>query len=46
MAWIPKSLTLLSTQYNGMAMIELIQSLVRELARMQEEIDTLKKVKR
>jgi hypothetical protein len=45
MAWNPNTLGLLSTQYNGKAMIDLLQSLIRELAKMQQEIDQLKKVK-
>ena len=45
MAWNPASVSLLSTQYNGSAMIGIIQSLVKELARLQKEIDELKKVK-
>jgi hypothetical protein len=45
MAWNPATINLLSTQYNGSAMVALIQSLVKELAKMQQEIDQLKKVK-
>jgi hypothetical protein len=45
MSWNPPAINLLSTQYNGAAMIAIIQSLVRELAKMQQEIDQLKKVK-
>lgn len=45
MAWNFRGTALLSTQYNGMAMIELIQSLARELARLEQEIEKLKKVK-
>jgi hypothetical protein len=46
MAWNPAAINLLSTQYNGSAMVGIIQSLVKELARLQTEIDTLKKEKR
>jgi hypothetical protein len=45
MAWNPATINLLSTQYNGSAMVAIIQSLVKELAKMQQEIDQLKKVK-
>lgn len=45
MAWNFNGINLLSSQYNGRAMIELIQSLARELARLELEIEKLKKVK-
>jgi hypothetical protein len=46
MSWNPAAINLLSTQYNGSAMVSIIQSLVKELARLQLEIDILKKEKR
>jgi hypothetical protein len=45
MAWVFNGISLLSSQYNPSAMVQLVQSLSRELERLQKEIDELKKVK-
>lgn len=42
MSWVPRGVGLLADTYNGFAMIQIIQSLTRELERMQREIDALK----
>lgn len=42
MSWVPRGLGLLASSYNGSAMLQIIQSLTRELERMQREIDALK----
>lgn len=43
MAWTPNGLSLMSNTYSGFAMVQFINSLARELERMQREIDELKK---
>jgi hypothetical protein len=45
MAWVFNGISLLSSQYNASAMVQLVQSLSRELERLQKEIDELKKDK-
>lgn len=44
MTWRPAALTtLMNKTYDGFAMMQLFNSLVRELERMQQEIDELKR---
>lgn len=43
MAWVPKGLGVLNNSYDGFTMLQLMNSLARELERMQREIDELKR---
>jgi hypothetical protein len=43
MAWYPPATNALVSSYNGTVLLQVIQSLSRELQRMQSEIDDLKK---
>jgi hypothetical protein len=43
MSWVPSGLSSLSGLKNGTILIALFNSLARELKRMQDEIDALKK---
>lgn len=43
MAWNPVGLNELSVAYNGFAMVQVIQSLSRELEKMQREIEKLQR---
>lgn len=43
MAWNPIGLTELAQSYNGFAMVQVIQSLARELDKMQRELEKLKR---
>ena len=46
MSWYPTGFNLLSNTADGRILTNIIASLVKELARMQAEIDELKKGKR
>lgn len=43
MSWYPPATNALVQSYNGAIMVQVIQSLSRELERMQKEIDELRK---
>jgi hypothetical protein len=43
MAWYPPATNALVQSYNGTLLLQVIQSLSRELERMQKEIDELRK---
>lgn len=45
MAWIPKELNSLTGLPSGTVLIELFNSLARELKRLEDEIERLKKEK-
>jgi hypothetical protein len=46
MAWVPKELNALTGLPSGVTLIELFNSLARELKRMEDEIEKLKKEKK
>lgn len=46
MAWQPVGISLLTATEQGRILITIINSLAKELARMQEEIDELKRSKK
>lgn len=43
MSWYPPATNALVQSYNGAVLVQVIQSLSRELERMQREIDELKR---
>lgn len=45
MSWTPTGVNLLSGTEQGMILINILNSLARELARLQKEIDDLKRSK-